>query len=144
MVQEFEGHSDTRLGSIFFNSQYPNTRNRGGFQKVVQVLKLGKGDRWQESTSSAKNNSRGHLKSQEPSQQDSGNTGRGKTHFSISEIQVPEGIGDREFDNKPYKLLVCEITLTVGSRGRTTAIDFPWKRNTSVSVFQDSTYREPC
>jgi hypothetical protein len=61
----------------------------------------------------------------------------------ISEIWVPEGIGDREFENNPYELLVHKIMLTVGSRGRTTTIDFPWKQDTSVSVFRDSAYWEP-
>jgi hypothetical protein len=67
-----------------------------------------------------------------------------RNHFGISEFWVPEGIGDREFEDKPYELPVREIALTVGSRGRTIAVDFPWKRNTSVSVFQDSAYRESC
>jgi hypothetical protein len=38
--------SDTRLGLRVLNSWYPETRNRGGCRKVVQVLKTGKGDRW--------------------------------------------------------------------------------------------------
>jgi hypothetical protein len=69
---------------------------------------------------------------------------RGKTHFDILEVRVPEGIGDKEFENKPYEILVCEIALTVGSRGRTKAVDFPWKRNTSVSVFGISTIWVSC
>jgi hypothetical protein len=47
---------------------------------------------------------------------DSRNPGE-ENHFGISEIRVPEGIGDREFENKPYELPVREIALTVGSRG---------------------------
>jgi hypothetical protein len=44
-------------------------------------------------------------------------------HFGISKIRVLEGIGDREFENKPFELPVRKIVLTVGSRGRTTSID---------------------
>jgi hypothetical protein len=40
-----------------------------------------------------------------------------ENHFGISEIRGPEGIRDREFEDKPYELPVCEIALTVGSRG---------------------------
>jgi hypothetical protein len=61
-----------------------------------------------------------------------------KSGFRNSGVVVTYGIEDREFDKKPYELPVREITLTVGSRGRTTAVDFPWKWNTSVSVFQES------
>jgi hypothetical protein len=68
----------------------------------------------------------------------------GENHFGISEIRGSEGIGGSEFEDKPYELPVCEIALTVGSRGRITAVDFPWKRNICVSVFQDSAYRESC
>jgi hypothetical protein len=48
----------------------------------------------------------------------------GFRHFGISEIRGPEGIRDREFEDKPYELLVREIAITVGLRGRTTTVDF--------------------
>ena len=63
-----------------------------------------------------------------------------KYHFSISEFQKTEGGEDIEFSIWHIELLVCEIALTIGSRGRTTTVDFPWKWNTSVSVFRDSAY----
>jgi hypothetical protein len=39
------------LGSRVLNSRYPEAKNNMGCRRFVQVLKAGKGDRWQESAS---------------------------------------------------------------------------------------------
>jgi hypothetical protein len=67
-----------------------------------------------------------------------------ESHFGILEIQGPEGIRGNEFEDKPYELPVCQIMLTIGSRGRATAVDLLGSNNTSVLLFQDLSYGESC